>query len=45
VIDLEELRETPDAYENLPQAEPVPDESGRAESRFRLVVPLTHVDD
>jgi len=45
VIDLEELRETPDAYENLPQAEPVQDESGRAENRYRLVVPLTHVDD
>ena len=45
VIDLEELRETPDAYENLPQAEPVQDESGRAGDRFRLVVPLTHVDD
>jgi putative PEP-CTERM system histidine kinase len=40
VIDLAELRDTPDAYQNIS-----PPDSIAAQSRLRLVVPLTHVDE
>jgi len=45
VIDLAELRDTPDAYENLPPTECVHDAGSSHDRRFRLVVPLTHVDE
>jgi putative PEP-CTERM system histidine kinase len=41
VIDLRELRETPDAYRNLTP----PPFLGGEQDRFRLVVPLSHVED
>ena len=40
VIDLAELRETPDAYQNISLPE-----SLAAQRRFRLVVPLSHGED
>ncbi|MCJ7453254.1 MAG: PEP-CTERM system histidine kinase PrsK [Steroidobacteraceae bacterium] len=40
VIDLKELRETPDAYQNISLPDSLADRD-----RFRLVVPLTHGED
>ena len=40
VIDLAELRDTPDAYQNIS-----PPDSIAAQRRLRLVVPLTHVNE
>jgi len=41
LIDLRELRQTPDAYQNLTP----PKFLGGGQGRFRLVVPLLHVED
>jgi len=41
LIDLRELHQTPDAYQNLIP----PQFLGGAQSRFRLVVPLLHAED
>ena len=45
VIDLAELRATPDAYGDLSPPELTRDAAGAQDRRFRLIVPLTHVDD